>query len=268
MTAVGASGRGDGFRWVRDGHVCTVTLDRPERRNAFDWAMRLGLEAFWTDVAADPGVRCVVLTGAGPGFCAGADVSDLAAERSPRGAGVDDELAFLPGRRLAVPVVVAVNGVCAGGGLHFVADADVVVAGESASFLDTHVAVGQVSGLEPIGLALRAPLGVVARLALTGRAGRLDAHAALAAGLVGEVVPDERLAARAAELAAAVAAASPTAVRATRQVLRRFEARLLDDDLAEAWDAVQRHWDHPDAHEGAQAFLDRRDPVWEEPAGP
>ncbi|MEX2100095.1 MAG: enoyl-CoA hydratase-related protein [Acidimicrobiia bacterium] len=266
MGEVAGRGEGSGFRWLRAGHVLTVTLDRPERRNAFDWAMRLGLEGFWTDVAADAGVRCVVVTGAGPGFCAGADVSDLAADRAPRGDGVHDELAFLPGRRLDVPVVVAVNGVCAGGGLHFVADGDVVIAAASASFLDTHVAVGQVSGLEPAALALRAPLGVIGRLALTGRAGRLDASGALAAGLVSEVVDDDTLANRAKELADAIAAASPSAVRATRRVLRRMEARLVEPALEEGWAAVVAHWEHPDAQEGAQAFLERRDPVWEEPA--
>jgi enoyl-CoA hydratase/carnithine racemase len=246
----------------RRGGIVTVTLDRPERLNAFDWAMRYELEDLWAALAGDPSVRCVVLTGAGRGFCAGADVGDLAASRRPRGAGLDDELAFLPGRRLEVPVVVAVNGICAGGGLHFVADADIVVAGESARFVDPHVSVGQVSGIEPVSLALRVPLAVVTRLALLGRDEQLDAAAALACGLVSEVVADDKLLARADELADSLAAASPAALRATRRVLRDLEKTLVEPAMATGWEAVQAHWAHPDAVEGPQAFAERRPPRW------
>ena len=245
--------------------VLTVTLDRPERLNALSWNLRLELEALWSEVATDAGIRCVVLTGAGRGFCAGADVDDLAGPRQARGDGLDDELSFLPGRRVDVPVVVAVNGVCAGGGLHFVADADVAIAARSAVFLDPHVSVGQVSGIEPASLALRAPLTILARMALLGRHERLDADAACRAGLVTEVIDDGGLAARAAELAAWIAAGSPTAVRATRRVLRRLEAGLVEPAMDAGWRAVQAQWPHPDATEGPRAFAERRPPAWADP---
>jgi enoyl-CoA hydratase/carnithine racemase len=247
----------------RDG-IVTVTLNRPERLNALSWELRLGLEELWTRIAADPTVRCVVVTGAGRGFCAGADVDDLAAPRRTRGDGLDDELSFLPGRRLEVPVVVAVNGVCAGGGLHFVADADIVVAGQSARFVDPHVSVGQVSGIEPASLALRVPFQVLARLALLGKDEQLDAAAALACRLVGEVVADDRLLPRAQELAEALASSSPAAVRATRRVLRDLERSLVEPAMAAGWQAVQAHWSHPDAEEGPRAFAERRPPNWTE----
>jgi enoyl-CoA hydratase/carnithine racemase len=224
--------------------------------------MRFELEDLWTALAGDPSVRCVVMTGAGRGFCAGADVDDLAAPRRARGEGLDDELAFLPGRRLEVPVVAAVNGVCAGGGLHFVADADIVVAGESARFVDPHVSVGQVSGIEPASLALRVPLPVLSRLALLGKEEQIDAHAALACGLVSEVVADGELAKRGQELAGSLAAASPAALRATRRVLRDLEKSLVEPAMAAGWDAVQAHWAHPDAVEGPRAFAERRSPRW------
>src|SRR4051794_21176368 len=89
------------------GHVLAVTLNRPEQRNAFDDPMRHEMSDLWTRVREDSSVRCVVLTGAGKGFCAGADMGVLDAERSPLGDDIHDELAFLPGRRLEVPVVVA-----------------------------------------------------------------------------------------------------------------------------------------------------------------
>src|SRR5450631_3409171 len=135
----------DSYLVERTEHVLTLTLNRPEQRNAFDDAMRIELRDLWTEVRQDRSVRCIVLTGAGKGFCAGADMGGLDGERAPLGDDIQDELAFLPGRRLEVPVIVAVNGVCAGGGLHYVADADIVIASEDAWFTDPHVGVGQVS---------------------------------------------------------------------------------------------------------------------------
>ena len=220
--------------------------------------------SLWGDLAGDTSLRCVVLTGRGRAFCAGADVGDLASAWHARGPSVDDELAFLPGRRLDVPVIVGVHGVCAGGGLHFVADADIVVATRSASFVDPHVDVGQVSGIEPAALALRLPLGALSRLVLLGRAGRLGAEEALSLGLVGEVVDDDRLEPRLAELAAAVESASPTALARSRRLLRSMEARLVHEAMQEGWQAVQDHWAHPDAAEGPQAFAEGRTPHWEE----
>ena len=79
--------------------VATVTLNRPEQRNAFNDAMRNEMSAFWTRTREDRSVRCVVLTGAGKGFCSGADMEHLDGERSPLGDDIHDELAFLPGAR-------------------------------------------------------------------------------------------------------------------------------------------------------------------------
>jgi enoyl-CoA hydratase/carnithine racemase len=254
------------IRTRRDGHVLFVELYRPDQLNAFDWAMRTELQQLWTAVSAERNLRVVVLTGAGRGFCAGADVGDLAGPRRPFGEGVDAELSFLPGAHLDIPVIVAVNGVCAGGGLHFVADADLALASQTATFVDPHVSVGQVSALEPISLALRVPVPRLLRLALLGRGERLTAEDALAIGLVTEVVAPERLAARAAELANMIAANSPAAVAASRHALRSLERHLLHDAMEEGWAAVQRHWAHPDAAEGPDAFAARREPIWRDNA--
>ena len=183
----------DSFLVERTEHVLTVTLNRPEQRNAFTDPMRFEMRDFWIEVREDRAVRCVVVTGAGKGFCAGADMGDLDGERAPLGDDIHDELAFLPGRWLDVPVIVAVNGVCAGGGLHFVADADIVIASEAAWFTDPHVGVGQVSGIEAPSLGLRVPVSMLARMVLLGRHERWDAHQALALGLVTEVVPPDQL---------------------------------------------------------------------------
>jgi len=246
----------------RSDHVLTVTLNRPAQRNAFDWTMRRELAQVWSETRADPEVRCVVVTGAGDGFCAGADVGMLSEAREAAGFGLDDEIALVPGRQLMVPVIVAVNGVCAGGGLHFVADADIAIASDKAWFTDPHVSVGQVSGIEPVSLALRVPMSALYRLALLGRAERWDAQHARELGLVTEVVPGDQLLDRARELAAAIAASSPAAVRATREMMRRFETNVLGPWMAAGWDAVQVHWAHPDSQEGPRAFAERREPKW------
>jgi enoyl-CoA hydratase/carnithine racemase len=102
---------------------------------------------------------------------------------------------------LAKPLICAVNGVCAGGGLHFVGGADFTIASERATFLDPHVSVGHVSGIETIELTYCMPVPTVLRMALLGRHESMDAARALQAGLVTEVVPAERLLPRALELA-------------------------------------------------------------------
>ena len=251
-----------GFRTERAGGTLVVTLDQPERRNPIGTGVRGALADLWTDVARDASIRCVIVTGTPPGFCSGADVGELGEPPPPADASLDEELAFLPGRRLRVPVIAAVNGVCAGGGLHFVADADFAIAGESASFLDPHVGVGQVSGIEPASLALRMPFGAIGKLVLTGRAGRIDAREALGLGLVTEVLPDAELMPRAHELAGAIADSSPAAVAETRRLLRDLADSVVEPAMAEGWAAVQRHRDHPDSVEGPAAFAEHRPPRW------
>ena len=255
---------GEAIRTDWDGSsVLIVTLNRPHRLNAFDTRMRDELQALWHEARQNRSLRCVIITGAGRGFCSGADVADLAGPRRGRG-DLAAELAFLPGDHLDVPVIAAVNGVCAGGGLHFVADADIVIAGEAAVFTDPHVSVGQVSGIEPASLLTRVRYEDAARLALLGAGYRMDASLALRAGLVGEVVPDAQLASRAHQIAAQIAAASPAAVTATRAVLRQARAAMLRAAMEAGWAAVQAHWTHPDSREGPQAFLARREPRWAE----
>ena len=245
----------------QSGHVLTVTLNRPEQRNAFDDPMRHEMRALWTRMRDDRSVRCVVLTGAGKGFCAGADMGLLDGARSPLGDDIHDELAFLPGRHLDVPVVVAVNGVCAGGGLHYVADADVVIASEDAWFTDPHVGVGQVSGIEAPSLGLRVPSRMLARMVLLGGHERWDAQQARELGLVSEVLPRDQLSpgARARGMDRGGVARSGAALP---RVYRRFEEAVVGDAMADGWDWVQRHWAHPDSDEGPRAFVERRNPEW------
>ena len=209
----------------RRGRVGWLVFNRPEAANAMDSVMLSELEQAWQELDADPTVRVIVNTGRGRAFQSGLDVVELA--RHPEALREQSRRTKRAELRLTAwhngvgkPVVAAVNGVCAGGGLHFVADADVVLAASSATFVDPHVSIGQVSAYETIGLARRMPFGAVMRMALLGRHERIDAARALQLGMISEVVdPPAALEAAAQSLAERIAENSPAAIRVSKRAL-------------------------------------------------
>ena len=198
-----------------------ITLDRPERLNAINGQMSRELPLAWEEAKRDPTVRVIIVTGAGQkALSTGGDVSEVADGTAQ--VGEDEDQGTLASLKLTAlqnrcwkPVITAVNGMAVGGGLHFVADSDIVICSETATFFDTHVRVGLIAGLEPICLARRIRLETVMRMALSGGRDRMGAQRALEVGLVSEVVAPEQLLARAHELASLVAANSPAALAAT-----------------------------------------------------
>ncbi|HEB88617.1 MAG TPA: enoyl-CoA hydratase/isomerase family protein [Deltaproteobacteria bacterium] len=249
-------------RLEKRGHVAIMTLDDPESLNALDQGTFSKLAELWRDLDDDPEIRAIVVTGAGRGFCSGARMSSL--QDSAAKGQESDELPAFTARQLGVwkPVITAVNGVCAGAGLHFVADADIVIASDRASFVDTHVNVGQVSALEPIGLARRMPLGAVLRMVILGRNERLDAQEALRLHMVSEVVAHKRLIDRAVELAEMAAQGSPATVRTSLKAIWESLDKGLDEALHDGWNQIKHHRTHPDAIEGPLAFVEKREPKW------
>lgn len=251
-----------------EGGVATLTLNRPERHNAFNRRMAEELRAAWQAIRRDPALVCAIVTGSGErAFCTGMDVADVA-DGSARGT-ADDDRAAAPWFHLTAvqnecwkPVITAVNGMVCGGGLHFVADSDLVIASEQATFFDTHVKVGLVAGLEPVGLARRIPLEAVMRMALLGGAERMDARRALELGLVGEVLPADGLLPRARELARKISEHSPTALALTKRAIWQSLDLGLDDALDRTWKLIQEHARHPDLEEGAVAYVEKRRPRW------
>jgi enoyl-CoA hydratase/carnithine racemase len=255
---------------ARDG-VATITLNRPERHNAFNIAMARELERAWADVKRDPAVVCAIVTGAGQrAFCTGMDVAEVASGSAPEEARRVEREKGRPFYRFLTaiqnrcwkPVITAVNGMVVGGGFHFVADSDLVLCSETATFFDTHVKVGLVAGLEPVGLARRIPLEAVLRLALLGGSERMDARTALAVGLVGEVLPPERLLPRARELAGLISQHSPTALALSKRAIWESLDVGLEEALERTWKIVQDHSAHPDLAEGTRAFVEKRKPRW------
>jgi enoyl-CoA hydratase/carnithine racemase len=253
------------FLWEADGGILTVTLNRPDRLNALSSQLQSELAAFWARVRDEPELRCVILTGAGRAFSAGADTADLSSGRRPDATIGVHALDFCPGRVLDVPVIVAINGMCVGGALNFLADADIALAAEDAWFTDPHVTMGQVSGPEALQLAAKASFFAVTQLALSGNRFRMTAERAWQAGLLSEVVASGQLLARAREVATMIAAQSPTAIRATLAIQRRRVREPVAGYLDDAWAAVVRQWGHPDAMEGPAAFIEKRAARWAQP---
>jgi len=262
---VGLTGPWETLQVEVDGSVVVVRLSRPERLNAISPTMLDELSTFWPAFDADPDARVAVVTAVGDrAFCSGADVGTVADRSRARTGVFERENRFTPlQNRIRKPSICAVNGVCAGGGLHFVADTDFSIASDTATFLDPHVTVGQVSAIETIVLSRRVSHQAVMRMMLVGREERIDAQRALQMGLVTEVVPPERLQERALELARAVAAGSPAAIAASRAAVWDALDRPMHDALALAWPVLRAHGDHhPDAQEGPRAFFDKRPPSW------
>lgn len=257
------------LRVDRRGPVGWLVFNRPEAGNAMDAVMFDELERAWRELDDDPDVRVIVNTGAGRSFQTGVDVVQIARDRdalrehSRRTR--DAELRFTAWHcGVWKPVIAAVNGTCAGGGLHFVADADIVIAASDASFVDPHVSLGQVVAYEGIALARKSPMEAILRMVLVGRHERLDSARGLQLGILSQVVdPPDTLVDEAQALAENIAKNSPAAMAATKRALwGALEAGLTDACHAGAQQLVSM-WGHPDQEEGPRAFAEKRDAEWQ-----
>ena len=198
-------------------HVATVTLNRPEVMNAFNQEMLGDFQHIWHRCRVDDDIHAIVLRAAGArAFCTGVDRKD-GRFRHDNPFSADDPGLFLGAKQNRVwkPLICAVQGMCAGGAMYWLNEADVIICSEDATFFDPHTTYGMVSALEPIGLMRRIPIGEAMRWALFGLDARITAARAQAIGLVSEVVPTDGLWDRAAVLAGRLAAKPPLAVQGT-----------------------------------------------------
>ncbi len=258
-----AAGR---VRTDRDGEAgfATLTVDRPDRLNAFDSAMVVALVAALDELERDAGVRAIILTGAGDrAFIAGGDVEEMRA-LSPSEAGPfvrAGQAMTLRLERCPVPVIAAVNGFAHGGGTEIALACDIRLASDRAVFGLPEVSLGLLPGW---GGTQRAPRvlgpGVALELVLTGR--RVAADEALRIGLVNRVVPHAELGGAAHDLAAAIAKNSPVAVRQAKRAIRAGAGLPIDDALRIEADAWLELIAHPDRVEGLTALLEKRAPRW------
>jgi enoyl-CoA hydratase len=212
--------------------VRTLTLNRPQARNALSSALRTQFFGALRDAEADDSVDVVILTGADPVFCAGLDLKEL---------GDSSQLPDISPQwpPMTKPVIGAINGAAVTGGLELALYCDILIASEQARFADTHARVGL---LPTWGLSVRLPqkvgVGMARRMSLTGD--YLSAADALRAGLVTEVVPHDQLLATARRVAASIVGNNPNAVRALLASYHRIDAAQTDAGLwIEAMSAKQ-----------------------------
>ncbi len=250
---------------VSDG-IARLTLNRPEAGNALNPPLAAALREHASQLAGRPGLRVVVFGAAGKAFCVGGDLGFMAGAGDDVGPAVtalaeDVHAAMLTLAELDAPVIAAVQGVAAGGGLGLVAGADLAVAAASARFTMAYTA----AGLSPdCGTTWFLPRAIgmrrTAELALTNR--RLDADEALALGLLTRVVPDGELDAAVDELAARLAAGATHAFGAVGRLLRDGERATLAEQLEAEAHHIGALAATADGREGVAAFLEKRPPVF------
>jgi enoyl-CoA hydratase/carnithine racemase len=197
--------------------VAQVTLNRPERLNAFNFTMIDELHGLWRALRFDDDVRVVVLTATGGrAFCTGIDRGEKVPQPSSPYMVDDPAVALGPkAADLWKPVIAAVNGMACAGAFYLLGESEFIVATEHATFFDPHVSYGMVSAYEPMHMLQRMPLGEVMRMSLLGNAERMSATRAYEIGLVSEVVPAADLLPAAHRAAATIASYPPAAVQGT-----------------------------------------------------
>ena len=253
----------------RHGAVGWLINNRPEQLNAMTAKMRDEFAGAWLELDADPEVRVIVHTGEGRAFQTGVDVHEIATDgqgmQRYRESVETFDLHFTSWhQRVAKPVITAVNGLCAGGAFHWVADADIVIAASDAQFFDPHVSVGQVVAIEAIGLLRKMPFEAVMRMALVGRHERMSAERALQLGMISQIVdPPEKLREAAQELAEKIAKNSPAAMRASKRALWGALESGLTQACREGADELVTMWGHPDQEEGPLSFAEKRAAKWQ-----
>jgi len=215
-------------------HVATITLNRPERLNAFNQQMCDEFSEIWQAIRLDDDIHAVVLRAAGDrAFSVGVDVKDgVDMPFRPNVWNQEDPSVALSPKVNAVwkPVVCAVNGMASGGAFYWINESDLIICSPDATFFDPHVSYGLTASLESIGLTHRMPLGDVLRMALLGLDERVSAERALQIGLVTEITAPEALWERAAELAALIAAKPPAVVQGSVRAI--WESRDLGRSAA------------------------------------
>ncbi|MGH9135568.1 MAG: enoyl-CoA hydratase/isomerase family protein [Acidimicrobiales bacterium] len=248
---------------VGDDHVATITLNRPEKLNSFTETMADEMCTVWTTVRDDDAIYAAVLRANGDrAFCTGIDVS--------QGAWWMDKNVWNhtdPGQSLGPkhhlvwkPVVAAVQGMCAGGGMYFINECDIIICADDATFFDPHANGGIVSALEPIGMLQRGvPLGDVLRWALMGDEERITAATALRIGLVSEVLPVAELRPRAHDIATQIAARRPLAVQGTVRAI--WESLEMSRSIALQNGLAYTHIGNPTGAERAAVRQPNRAPT-------
>jgi 2-(1,2-epoxy-1,2-dihydrophenyl)acetyl-CoA isomerase len=252
---------------IKDG-VGTITFNRPDVMNATNDQFYRELSGLLRQIAEDPQVGCVVLTGAGRGFCAGADVKamnpDMAllARRKRHRWILTDVLRPLVD--LETPVIAAVNGAAVGAGFNMALAADILIASDKAVFSQIFTKLGLVPDLGGLYLLTRV-VGLNKAKELCFTAKKIDANEALALGIANHVVPADSLLAAASTLARDIAAGPPTALAMIKTLLNKSSTATLDQMLEYESYAQTLAYTTPEHREGVAAFREKRAPDFRGP---
>jgi 2-(1,2-epoxy-1,2-dihydrophenyl)acetyl-CoA isomerase len=243
--------------------IATVTLNRPDAMNATTDEMYRELSEVLPRIAVDKDIACVILTGAGRGFCAGADLKARKDDMTPlqrraRHRWILQDV-LTPLFHLEKPVIAAVNGAAAGAGFNIALACDFIVASENASFIQAFARVGLVPDLGGLYLLGRV-IGINKAKELCYTARRLSAQDALAMGIVNHVVPHDQLLEQARVIAGKITAGSPTAHAMTKTLLNKASNSTLDQMIEYESYAQTVAYLTPEYEEGVQAFREKRAP--------
>lgn len=249
---------------VDAGGVSTLTLNRPESRNALSLGMLLALSAELQRAALDPSVRVVVMAGAGLAFCAGHDLKELRAENYGRDYAeklfAECAKVMLAIVRLPKPVIAQVHGIATAAGCQLVASCDLAVAADNARFATPGVNIGLFCSTPMVALSRAVGRKAAMRMLLTGDL--IDADTAIRFGLINEVAPAAELGSHTAALAAKIAARSPLTLAIGKEAFYRQLELPLVEAYAYAAEVMVTNLAKRDAHEGIEAFIEKRTPVW------
>jgi 2-(1,2-epoxy-1,2-dihydrophenyl)acetyl-CoA isomerase len=254
--------------YAKDGHIATITLNRPAKRNAYSETMVHEILEALADARDNDEIRVVIFTGAGKGFCAGGDISrDFQYPARYRGHRLESMLEMRENMHVLIrfldrfdkPVIAAINGAAVAGGLTLALACDFRIAAESANLGDTSLKFGLIPDEGGAYLFPRF-MGIDRALKMSLLSEVYSARQALELGLVTEVVVDEELMMRARELAVRLAEGPPIAIRITKRMMHKQRAMQLDNALEDAAMAtlVTNYTD--DVKEGTAAFHEKRKP--------
>ena len=265
MTAALAERREESPQLLRSdlNGVCTLTLNRPESRNALRDSLIAEVHAAMREIANDPGVRAVILAAAGPVFCAGHDLREMREKN-----GLDDfrqlfrECAEMMTAivRLPKPVIAEVRGMATAAGCQLAASCDIVYAGESARFATPGVHIGLFCSTPMVALSRKVSNGAAMEMLLTGAP--VSAVRAKEIGLATDVFPDDVLSEKTRATAEAIAAKSPLTLALGKEAFYRQAEMPLDDAYEFTAEIMAKNMTARDAQEGVDAFLNKRQPVW------
>ena len=251
----------DEVTFTLDGHVATLTLNRPQKLNSVTPEMASALIDAVARINDDDAIRCVVLTGAGPkAFCCGSDIREL--DRYDTAWNFRNREDYCDAiRRLRKPAIAAVNGYAFGGGLETAMSCDIRICSDNAQFAAPEIKLGWIGG-GGVAAFLSHAIGAsnAALMILTGDP--VDAQKALAWGLVSEVLPQDRLLPRAQELAAIIASRAPIAAETAKLNLAAAHTLPVEQAIAYERDLQTICFATEDAAEGRAAFKEKRPPAF------